>query len=227
MAEGLAGRVGRIISGGVNAIVDAMEDAAPEMVMEQAIRDIDTAVDEVRSELGKEIAAKHLANKRLTEKNTRHEGLAEQIELAIEEGRDDLAEVAIANQLDIEAQMPVLEQTITECGEREKELEGYITALQAKKREMRDELANYRESIKSAASESKSNSAAVVKKSAVDQKVDQATTAFDRILEKQTGVGSTNTTQNDAVKLAELEQLARDNRVKERLAKIKSAKVGD
>lgn len=227
MAEGLAGRVGRIISGSVNAIVDAMEDAAPEIVMEQAIRDIDTAVDEVRSELGKEIAAKHLANKRLTEKNTRHEDLAEQIALAIAQGRDDLAEVAIANQLDIEAQMPVLEQTIAECSEREKELEGYITALQAKKREMRDELSNYRESIKSAADEFKSNGTAMAKKGTVDQKVDQATAAFDRILEKQTGVGSTNTTHNDAAKLAELEQLARDNRVKERLAKIKSAKASN
>lgn len=224
MAEGLAARVGRIISGSVNAIVDAMEDAAPEVVMEQAIRDIDKAVDEVRSELGKEIAAKHLANKRLSEKNTRHEDLAEKIEIAIEQGRDDLAEVAIANQLDIEAQMPVLEQTVAECNEREKELEGYITALQAKKREMREELNSYRESMKSATGESQVNPAVGATKGTVDQKVEQATAAFDRILEKQTGLGSTNTANNDAAKLAELEQLARDNRVKERLAAIKSGK---
>ena len=58
-----------------------------------------------------------------------------------------LAEAAIAQQLDIEAQIPVLEATIADSGSKEKELEGYITALQAKKREMQDELRLYRESV--------------------------------------------------------------------------------
>ncbi|MEX0886491.1 MAG: hypothetical protein WD009_08645 [Phycisphaeraceae bacterium] len=34
MKEGITARVGRIISGGLNQIVDAMENAAPETVME-------------------------------------------------------------------------------------------------------------------------------------------------------------------------------------------------
>lgn len=223
MAEGLTKRVGRIISGSVNAIVDAMEDAAPEVVMEQAIREIDNAVDEVRSELGKVIASKHLANKRLSEKNSRHERLSEQIELAVSEGRDDLAEAAISNQLDIEAQFPILEQTIAECGDREKELEGYITALQAKKREMREELKTYRESVKATTAATQADGSPGAQGS-VDKKVDQATAAFDRILEKQTGLGGLNTAETqDAAKLAELEKLARTNRVKERLAAIKSS----
>ncbi len=188
MAEGLTKRVGRIISGSINAIVDAVENAAPEVVMEQAIREIDGAVDEVRNELGKVIASKHLANKRLSEKNTQHEELTEKIEVAVSEGRDDLSEAAISNQLDIEAQIPVLEHTIAECGEREKELEGYITALQAKKREMKDELKTYRETIGTSlvdtVSDSSGNSQGKVNKA-----VDQATSAFDHILEKQTGLG--------------------------------------
>lgn len=224
MAEGLTKRVGRIISGSINALVDAVEDAAPEVVMEQAIREIDSAIDDVRSELGKAIAAKHLANKRLSEKNSRHEELAEKIEVAVSEGRDDLAEAAISNQLDIEAQIPVLEHTIAECGEREKELEGYITALQAKKREMKDDLKNYREttstSVVEVAHDGSANSAGKVNRA-----VDQATSAFDRILEKQTGLGGMKTADaKNAAKMAELEQLTRENRVKERLAALKSGK---
>ena len=149
MTERLTNRVGRIISGSMNAIVNAVEDAAPTVVMEQAIREIDKAVDEVRSELGKVIASKHLANKRLSEKNTCHEVLSERIEVALTNERDDLAEAAVSKQLDIEAQIPILEHTITECGENERELEGYITALQAKKREMKDELKVYREAMHS------------------------------------------------------------------------------
>ena len=223
MTERLTNRVGRIISGSINAIVNAVEDAAPTVVMEQAIREIDKAVDEVRSELGKVIASKHLANKRLSEKNTRHEVLSEKIEVALTNERDDLAEAAVSNQLDIEAQIPILEHTITECGENERELEGYITALQAKKREMKDELKVYREAMHSSSINNLSDSN-ITRQGKVNKSVDNATAAFDRILEKQTGLGSLETS-HDAAKMAELEQLTRENRVKERLTAIKSIKI--
>lgn len=48
MKESITARVGRIISGSLNALIDAVEDSAPEWVMEQAIREIDGAIDEVR-----------------------------------------------------------------------------------------------------------------------------------------------------------------------------------
>ncbi len=148
MKESLIGRVGRIISGSFNSLIDAIENAAPETVRSEVIREIDTAIDDVRVELGRVVAKKHLANSRLMEENRKHEDLSEKIELAVKERRDDLAEAAISRQLDIEAQIPILETTINECGNKEKELEGYITALQAKKREMKEELHQFRESLK-------------------------------------------------------------------------------
>ena len=48
MKESLSGRVGRLISGSFNALIDAVENSAPELVMEEAIRDIDGVVDEVQ-----------------------------------------------------------------------------------------------------------------------------------------------------------------------------------
>ena len=81
-------------------------------------------MEEVRTELGRTIAAKHLATTRLQEENTRHGDLAGQIELAVSEGRDELAETAIAQQIDIEAKIPVLERTISQGSETEQELEG-------------------------------------------------------------------------------------------------------
>lgn len=224
MVEGLTKRVGRIISGSINALVDAVEGAAPEVVMEEAIREVDSAIDEVRAELGKVIASKHLANKRLAEKNARHEDLAEKLELAVSQGRDDLAEAAISHQMDIEAQIPVLERTIAECGEREKELEGYITALQAKKREMREELQTLREHKRQAAEvDTSGNAAAGISGNSVNRKVEQASSAFSRVLEKQTGLGMANRDATSAAQLAELEKLARENRIKERLAAVKNA----
>src|SRR5262245_18369637 len=51
MTDTIASRVTRVIGGSVHALLDAVEDAAPEGTMAQAIREVDQAVDEVRGEL--------------------------------------------------------------------------------------------------------------------------------------------------------------------------------
>jgi phage shock protein A len=222
MKEGLIARVGRIVSGSVHSLMDAIENAAPESVMEEAIREIDGAIDEVRTELGKVVAGKHLANTRLLETNQQHEDLSAKIELAVKEGREDLAEAAIARQLDLEAQIPVLEATINDSGAQEKELEGYIAALQAKKREMQAELRQFRANV-TEASEGTSRQTGGGGQAKVEGKVAKATSAFDRVVEKATGIpGGQNADRQSAVQLAELEELARKNRIQERLAAVKS-----
>lgn len=225
MKESLIGRVGRIISGSFNSLIDAIENAAPETVMSEVIREIDTAIDDVRVELGRVVAKKHLANSRLMEENRKHEDLSEKIELAVKEGRDDLAEAAISQQIDIEAQIPVLEATIRDCGNNEKELEGYISALLAKKREMQEDLRQFRESMKETITSSSSISDSGVEVSSdVERKVAKAESAFERIAEKATGIpgGGRTADRQTATKLAELEEIARKNRIQERLAAIKS-----
>ena len=228
MTVSLANRVGRIISGGFNMLLDTVEGAAPEAVMEQAIREIDGAMEDVRTELGRTIAAKHLANTRLQEENAKHEELAGQIELAVSEGRDELAETAIAQQLDIEARIPVLERTITQGTETEHELEGYLAALHAKKREMEDELRTFRASQRQAGQPSAEGTPAIgvggAGNTAIDRKVRTASSVFDRVSERASGVpaGTRAEDLQAAGQLAELQDLARQNRVKERLAAIKA-----
>ena len=229
MKESLASRVGRLVSGSMNSIIDAVENAVPETVMEQAIREIDGAIDDVRSELGNLIATKHLANKRLVEKSSKHEGLASQIEDAVANDRDDLAEAAISTQLDIEAQIPVLEQTIADSADKEKELEGFIAALQAKRREMVEELNEFRKAQQEAPPSSATAGGTVAEPTSikVDRAVDKATSAFDRVLAKQTGLpGVGSGDRKTATQLAELEQMSRNNRIKERLAAIKGRDAG-
>ncbi len=221
MKEKITGRVSRIISGGFNALLDAVENAAPEAVMEQALREIDEAIEEVRSELGKVIADKHMANSRLIQVNGKCEELAEKIELAVEENRDDLAEVAISQQLDIEAQIPILENQITDLSSSEKELEGYIAALKGKKGEMREELKLYKASRKE--NSSASGGVAVNKGASIADKVSKAESAFGRVMENTTGIsqGSSAADRNTAAALKELEDMSRNNRIQERLAAIK------
>jgi phage shock protein A len=224
--ESLTSRVGRIISGSLSALVAAVENAAPETVMEEAIREVEGAIDEVRAELGRVAAKKHLASRRLMEESRQHEDLGEQIEIAVGQGREDLAEAGVARQLDIEAQIPVLEATISECAGQEKELEGYIRALQAKIREMREELRQFRESRVQTTPSAEDTSHAG--RPGVQQRVDKAGSAFDRILEKASGIAnaSGHAEPGSAARLAELEEMARKNRIQERLAVLKNKSGG-
>lgn len=222
MKEGIGARVGRIISGSINALVDAMESAAPEVVMEEAIREVDGAIGEVRTELGKAEAARHLAASRLEEERRRFDELGANIELAVREGRDDLATAGIARQLDVEAQLPVLEQTIADAGAKVAELEGYVQALQAKKREMKDELARYAEARRTTLAGTSGGGAALGEDS-VAVRVEKAESAFERILERETGIGDVaRPDAEQAARLAELDELSRNNRIAERLAALKA-----
>jgi phage shock protein A len=228
MKESLTGRVKRIISGSLNAMIDAVEGMAPETVMEEAVREVDEAVDEVRAELGRVAANKHLASTRLMEDNRRHEDLTGKIELAVSEGRDDLAEAAIAKQLDIEAQIPILEQSINEASDREKELEGYIRALQAKKREMEADLHSFRQSRAQAHGDGSSSVDCAAASGSglgdVQGNVARAASAFGRVLQREAGLppGAPMPDPKSAVQLAELDEMARKNRVTERLAAMKA-----
>jgi len=132
--------VGRIVSGGAHALIDALEEVMPDALGQQALREVDQAVDEVRAELGRAIAARHLAAKRLTEQSSRHDDLSAQIELALSQDREDLVRAALEHQLDIEAQVPVLETAVADAAQRQAELEGYLAALQATRREMAEDL---------------------------------------------------------------------------------------
>jgi len=224
MKEKLTGRVGRIISGGFNALLDAVENVAPEAVLAQAMKEVDEAVDEVRSELGATIANKHLANSRLMQVNQKCEDFNEKIELAVKENRDDLAEAAISQQLDLEAQIPILETQISDLSSTEKELEGYIAALQGKKREMKEELRLFKVSR----NESKAVSGTPLEKKSnkVENKVSKAESAFERVIENTTGIstGIAVTDRKTAAALNELEDMTRKNRIQERLAIIKGQK---
>ena len=75
MSETLSRRVGRLVSGGFHALIDAAENLAPEAVMNESIREIERAVDEVRAELGKVLAQKHLAAKKMADESNRHEAI--------------------------------------------------------------------------------------------------------------------------------------------------------
>src|SRR4051812_3928247 len=105
MADSLRTRVARVIAGGAHALLDRIEDAAPVAMLQQNVREVDQITDEVRSELGRAVANRHLAQQQHLHLNKEHDTLSASIATALAGGRDDLAKPAIARQLDIEAQL--------------------------------------------------------------------------------------------------------------------------
>jgi phage shock protein A len=218
MAETLATRVTRILAGSAHAFLDVVEDMAPEAMMRQAVREIDQVTGEVRVDLGKVEAAKHLITSQINKLNTESEQLAANVETALSRGEEDLARAGIERQTLIDDQVPVLQRSLTEQQEKARELEGYLTALLAKRREMEGELTQYLASRQYAAS-----SGSAAGKASNDARVEDARSAFDRVLARQTGVSGLNPANaGDALKLKELQDLARRNRIEERLAQLKA-----
>lgn len=222
MTDTIATRVTRVIGGSVHALLDVVENAAPEATMAQAIREVDQAIDEVRSELGRVEATKHLATSSLNKLNTHKETLAEQIEIAMAKGDEALARAGIAKQIDIDDQMPVLQRSLQDAVGRGNELEGYIAALLAKKREMESALQDFIAARAAAAGPPGTSASG----STAQGKVDRAGSAFDRVLSRETGIaGATSAINADASKLRELQELARTHRIDERLAALKAAQA--
>lgn len=221
MADSLKTRVGRIIVGSVHALVDHLENHAPLAVMEQSLREADTVIGEVRHELGRTSANRHLAQQQHAHLNGQHGKLAEQIDQALAAGREDLARAAVARQLDIEAQIPVLETTLADFARQESELTGYVAALQAKQREMSDALEGFRQSRASAAP---APAAAAPGSASPASRMDAVTGAFDRLYARQTGLSGTDRshTLDQAAKLKELDDLVRDHKIAERMARLKT-----
>ncbi|TYT75463.1 PspA/IM30 family protein [Desulfobotulus mexicanus] len=219
MRESIGRRVARLLSASMNSLVTSFENSAPESLMAEAVREMDAVIEEARSELGRLLVQKHMAEKRLGEEKKRYDGLSEQIRVAVSLSRDDLAETGIAEQMDIETIIPVLTASINECLEKEKELEGFIQALQSKKREMRAEMTAFKKS------QEKEGFSEAPAKASLDTKAEKAGSLFDRILENASGLPGRGMQTASAAKLAELEELSRKNAISERLAALKTDKT--
>ena len=208
MSESMTRRVGRLISGSINAVIDAAENVSPVIVMQESIREVDQAITEVRHELGKLEVQKYTLQDRLKNEENKFQLLQGQILVAISENREDLAEVAISKQMDIEVQLPVLKKALKDAEEQSVEMEGFIAALQAKKREMQEELNRFKTHTQ------ESDNASSTK-----EQVSRAEEAFNRVM----GTDIPLQSNQDEAKLAELEALSRKHRIEERLRAMKAS----
>lgn len=209
MNESITKRVSRLISGNINALIEAAENSSPEIIMKESIREIQDAISEIKDALGKSIVESKMISDKIKQLKDTHAQLLEQSKLAIREDREDLAKAAIEKQMDIEAQKPILEENLKEVNASIKKNEEYILALQGKIREMEDAI-----KVKQTYQKEQVNN------SSASQKVDKAEQAFNRVA----GIGGNldKVAVEEASKLSDLADLQRSVNIQDRLAALKT-----
>ena len=214
MSDKLLTRVTRLISGIAHNAMSQAEQAAAIPVMEQAIRDIDDAMKDVRAEIGKSEATKYNVQRRRDELQREHDSLNDKIAVALNEGAEELAEAGAGRQIDIENQLALLRRTEADSKEDIAKLSDSLHALQASRREAQGRLRD----LKSAANSAGGSSAP--KRSSSSKAADAIENA-QRLGEDLTGVpGDGQISHKDLDDLAELH---RQNAIRERLAKHKAS----
>jgi phage shock protein A len=188
--------------------------------MRESVREIDRATDDVRAELGRVMADHHRTTRIIAKLEEKHAELAERAGIAVKEGRDDLASAALGRQVDIETEIPKHQKSLADLATRRVELEGYVAALAARKQEMERDLADFLTARTVADDVAGVDGPAMNAASRAERRADKAREAFDRVLNGGAGAPS-RPDRDTAVKLNELERLARSSKIADRLNGLK------
>lgn len=221
MTDTLPSRVARVIAGSAHALVQRIEDAAPSAVLAQLARELDAVVNEVRGELGRIAANRHLTQQQYQRLNQEHDDLAAALSAALAQGRDDLAKTAIARQIDIEAQLPILESSLGQLTQEEKELSGSIDGLMGKRREMNQAIADLEVAQRNSATVATGHGS-----HGLEANAHAIQACFDRSYQRQTGLDvlARQATADQSAKLSELNGLVLESKISERLAALKAGR---
>jgi len=217
MSDKLFGRVKRLVSGAVNGGVDALEASMPDATMGEAICEIERTIRDVRDELSAIAKERHIAGRRVQLSKDKIEALQGKVAAALKAGREDLAEAAVERELDLEAQIPVLEETQVDATKRIARLNSYVAALQGRKAEMQVEL----DAFKVAQNQDVDFSSVidgVGQFDRLEERAESAENAFNRVMTNSTGVAAIGKSDRDTIaKLVELESIERSNKISNRL----------
>ncbi|WP_245290024.1 PspA/IM30 family protein [Neorhizobium galegae] len=212
MNEGILSRMGRLIAGLANAAVDKAEGVNKIAVVEQALREIDAAADEARTDIGKARAEEFRILSRRDEIGTDMGMLDEKIRIAVSAGRDDLAKAGVARQIDLESQLAALEKALRDAQAHLSEGQQALQAVLATRREAEERLADLKRSLERFPD-------ATVEQGQPRSALDGAARAAATV-SRLTGVPAGD--RKASTELDELDRLHREQAIEARLAQFKT-----
>ena len=220
MSESIFVRVQRVVSGGVESAIDAAERLGGTSVMRQAIREMDCAIEKALAESEAARAKRLQAAHRLRELRNQLATVKEQARFALAKNRLDLAEAAVARQIDVETGIAAVTKAEAEAGEAERQLEESAAELKLRRGQMYDELRSFEESRRAGAAGA---DGAGWPGSGLQRRAQRAQEAFERAMDSAGGLGGGRASPEAAAKVAELEALQKEAAIAERLAALRGA----
>lgn len=218
MSDSIFVRVQRVVSGGVGSAIDAAERLSGSSVMRQAIRDMDCAIERARSDSEAARAKRLQAAHRLQECRKQLATLKEQAHFALGKERLDLAEAAIARQLDVETRIASLTASETEASASERRLEESVAELKLRRGQMYEELRSFEAAQRAGASGDEGPGSL---DSQLQRRAERAQEAFERAMDAAGGLSGGRASPEAAAKVAELEALQKEAAIAERLAALR------
>ncbi|MGO4575716.1 PspA/IM30 family protein [Cupriavidus sp. 2TAF22] len=228
--EGLGNRVKRLLTANVHALVSSLESRTPQAVLEQYLREFDEVIAQARIGLGQHEAAKHQAAKAIARVNNEIEKLDEQVSVALDRGDEAAARAGTSRQIDLEDQLGTLNAGLQEAVEKSAATESDLLGLRAKRAEMEQALAAM-VAARVAAGVTAGGAAANAGSSAAGNaavRAGQLEQGFNRTMTSATGIAGLGTGGSDADPslLKRLETLHKEQRISERLERLKAATAG-
>lgn len=123
-------RISTLVRSNINAILDQAED--PEKVLDQIIRDMQSAIADARSQVAEMIARERLLKSNVEESRDLVQEWDRKAELALNRGMDDLAKEALRRKLDYQKSVQLAEQQWQSQEEVVERLKGDLSTLQSK-----------------------------------------------------------------------------------------------
>ena len=213
MSESIFVRVQRVISASADGAVSAAERATGSGLMREAIRQVERAADEVRDEQGRANARRRDSERQQQLVRERIDTLKEQARFALSKGREDLAEAALATQIDHEKELARLRRVEADAADTIARLDGCLAELRIKKTQMERELAGFQATRTGPAG-------AADRAERAARRAERAEEAFERAMAAAGGVAA-RVDGDHAAKLAEVEALRKQAEVEARLAELK------
>jgi phage shock protein A len=217
MAESIFVRIQAVLAAGADTTVSFAERASGTSLMREAIRQVARAEEDARECLETVKARGHHARRRQQTLREQVTVLEEQARYAVSKDRPDLAEAAIARQIDCEAQAKQALTAESDAVDEAARLEDSLTALKARKLQMQKELAAFEATQRDA-----SASEPRFRRDPIERKVSRAEALFERAMAANGGGDLGLVPAGDAAKLAEVEAMRRADAIAERLAALRA-----
>ena len=220
----LSARVKRLLTANVHSLVSTLEDRNPQALLEQYLREFDDVIAQTRAELGQHEAAKHQATRAIARLNNDSERLTEQIGIALEKHDETAARAGAEKQLDLETQIAQLNGSLQDVIIKASATENDLLNLRAKREEMEQALHELIAAQAAAARDAADRTTGQGAPAA--QRAEHLERGFSRTLAKASGVaGLTGDSGADPQQLRKLEAMQREQRITDRLERLKAERA--